>query len=173
MKNRAKLVTFGISALIALNILFGNLSSHAIKAADQTIKPTEAVNYKQVNALDLVGSPQNYLNKKIKIDATFDKFSTLGLDYKAAMRESKNYISFLIKRTDITSNTIPLSELKLIIKREKAEKLINLESGDKIELTGNVFSNALNDPWVDVDNIKVLSSKTKTVSNKKEPSQIK
>jgi len=166
MNNRAKLVTLGVSALIALNILFGNLSS-------QTVSSAEVESYKQINALELVDKPQSYLNQKIKINATFDKFSTLGLDYKPAMREAKNYISFLIKRPDVTSNNIPLSELKLIIKREKAEKLIDLESGDKIEFTGNVFSNALNDPWVDVDNIKVLTSKTKTVSSKKETSQIK
>jgi len=166
MNKRTKFVTLGISTLISLNILFGNLSSQAVKSAD-------VESYKQVNALELVDSPHDYLNQKIKISATFDKFSTLGLDYKPAMREAKNYISFLIKRPDVTSNNIPLSELKLIIKREKAEKLIDLESGDKIELTGNVFSNALNDPWIDVDNIKVLSSKTKTVSNKKEIPQIK
>jgi hypothetical protein len=166
MKNRIKLVTLGISALIVLNISFGTFPLQAVKAGDID-------SYKQVNALELISKPQSYLNQKIKINATFDKFSTLGLDYKPAMRESKNYISFLIRRPDVTSNNIPLSELKLIIKREKAEKLIDLESGDKIELTGNVFSSALNDPWVDVDNIKVLSSKTKTVSSKKETSQIK
>ena len=32
----------------------------------------------------------------------FDKFSTLGLDYKPAFKSSEEYISFLIKRDDTT-----------------------------------------------------------------------
>jgi len=166
MNNKTRLMTVGLTALVALNIMLGNMTYQPVKAAD-------VPNYKQVNALELVNNPQTYLNQKVKIKATFDKFSTLGLDYKPAMRESKNYISFLIKRPDVTNGNIPLSELKLIIKREKAEKLIDLESGDKIEFTGNVFSSALSDPWIDVENVKVLNAKTKSVSNKKEMSQIK
>ncbi|MCK7484454.1 MAG: hypothetical protein MZU97_02065 [Bacillus subtilis] len=100
--------------------------------------------------------------------ATFERFSTLGLDYKPAFRDSKKYISFLIRRTDVTDHSIPLSELKLIIAREKAEKLIDLESGDKIEITGEVFSTALNDPWVEVESIKIISPKVKNVSDKKD-----
>ena len=51
--------------------------------------------------------------------------------------------------------------MKIVIQREKAEKLLDLESGDKIELTGSVFSSALNDPWVEVDSVKILSVKQK------------
>ena len=35
-----------------------------------------------VKPLDIVNSPKAYLNKNIVMNAKFDKFSTLGLDYK-------------------------------------------------------------------------------------------
>ncbi|MFH0702227.1 MAG: hypothetical protein V2B14_01645 [bacterium] len=162
MIDKKKFLTFGISALIALNLTFNSIQTQ-IFAAD------EAKNYKKVDPLELVANPQTFLNDKIDITATFDKFSTLGLDYKPAFRDSKKYISFLLKRPDITTKdyTIPLSELKLIISREKAEKLTDLESGDQIDLTGEVFSNALNDPWVDVEEVKILNPKPKTATDKK------
>ena len=37
-----------------------------------------------------------------------------------------------------------------------AEKHIDLETGDKIEITAKVFSTALNDPWLDVENLVVI-----------------
>ena len=93
--------------------------------------------------------------------ATFDKFSTLGLDYKPAMRSSENYIGILIKRDDVVDHTIPLSEMKMFLKRDLAEKNINLEQNDKIEITGKVFSTALGDPWIDVTDIKILNKAVK------------
>lgn len=111
-----------------------------------------------VKPLDLVDNPDVYLNKKVKITATFDKFSILGLDYKPAMRSSEKYITFLIQRPEV-SNDIPLSELKNFLTREMAEKFIDLNNGDTIEYTGTVFSSALGDAWVDVDNLTVLKKK--------------
>ncbi len=125
--------------------------------------------YKDVAPLKLVAQPDKYLNKKIKFNAKFDKFSAIGLDYEPINRDSKKYISFLIKRENVTSYNIPLSELKLILKRDYAEKeLVNLESGDEIEVFGNVFATALGDPWVDVDKITILTHKNtdKNVENK-------
>ena len=107
-----------------------------------------------VSPLAIVENPQAYLNKKIVMNAKFDKFATLGLDYKPAMRSSEDYISFLIKRDD-TKYDIPLSEMKLFLKREMAEKYINLKTNDEIQITGTVFSNALGDPWIDVENLVV------------------
>ena len=160
MVNKAKIIIFGISTLLVLNIAL-NFSPSTARAEDIEV-------YKTVNSLELVGTPQPYLNTKIKICATFNKFSTLGLDYKPAFKDSKDYISFLINRPDgPIDHPIPLSELKLLIKRTKAEKLIDLENGDKIELSGQVFSSALGDPWVDVDNINVLSGKAKAALDKK------
>jgi hypothetical protein len=125
-----------------------------------TVKQQPTIFYQVAKPLEIIEKPGNFLNKNVKFQAKFDKFSTLGLDYKPAMRSSKDYISFLIRRPDISSEyTIPLSELKLIIKRIEAEKLIDLESGDEIEVTGKVFSTALSDPWMDVDKIKSLTVK--------------
>lgn len=89
--------------------------------------------------------------------AKFDKFSTLGLDYKPALKSSDDYISFLIKRND-TQHSIPLSEMKLFLKRDVAEKFIDLKSDDMVYIEGTVFSDALGDAWVDVSKLEVLNS---------------
>ncbi len=102
------------------------------------------------NPLSVVNNPASYLNKKVTISARFDKFSTLGLDYKPAFKPSEDYISFLIMRSD-TSKNIPLSEMKLFIKRTLAEKFVDLKEGDKVKFTGTVFSTALGDPWIEVE----------------------
>ena len=100
------------------------------------------------------------MGKKVKMLAHFDKFSTIGLDYEPANKNSKDYISFLIKREDVVNYNIPLSELKLIVKRDYAEKeLVNIETGDEIEILGNVFCLALGDAWVDVEQVKILTVK--------------
>jgi lysyl-tRNA synthetase class II len=88
------------------------------------------------------------------MNAKFDKFSTLGLDYKPAFKSSDDYISFLIKRDDTTFN-IPLSEMKLFLKRDKAEKFIDLKTNDEIQIKGKVFSDALGDAWIDVEELTV------------------
>lgn len=116
--------------------------------------------YTPAKALDIVANPNAYLNKRVKITAKFDKFSSLGLDYKPALRSSEKYIAFLIRRDDATNN-IPLSELKNFMKREMAEKYIDLETDDVIEYSGLVFSNALGDAWLEVEEFKIITSKTK------------
>lgn len=125
------------------------------------------VSYQVVNPLDVVARPNFYMNKNIKIKAKFDKFSTLGLDYKPAMRSSEKYISFLIQRPDITDHNIPLSELKIFLNRDEAEKHIDLNSGDIVEFSGKVFSNALGDVWMDADKFTVISTKPKTETEAK------
>lgn len=139
-----------------------------VPIADKTTQtpPANANEYIAVNSLDVVANPTNYLNKKIKFKASFDKFSTLGLDYKPAFRDSQKYISFLIKRDDVTDHTIPLSEMKIFILRDVAEKFIELDSGDIIEIYGKVFSNALTDAWLDVDKLIVIEKKNKDEKKK-------
>lgn len=115
------------------------------KVCSQTTTPTivraavpqqqAPIEYVSVNPLDVVANPYRYLRRNIKIKAKFDKFSTLGLDYSPAMRSSEKYISFLIQRPDMTSHDIPLSELKIFLKKEVAEKNIDLDAGDEIEFT--------------------------------------
>ena len=101
----------------------------------------------------------NYLNKNISFDAEFVGFSSLGLDYKPAYREPSKYISILVRRDDVKTHTVPLSEMKIFMPRTLAEKHMDLEQGDKIKISGKVFSTALGDPWVDIDDIKVLTKK--------------
>lgn len=163
----------GIKTLILiLALTFGiGISVNAITSYDNTSlnlenpMQTSSVSYVEVNPLDVVNRPSFYLNKNIKIKAKFDKFSTLGLDYKPAMRSSEDYISFLIQRPDVTDHNIPLSELKIFLKRDEAEKHIDLDSGDEIEFGGRVFSNALTDAWMDADIFTVLTVKSKTDKN--------
>ena len=151
-------------------ILF--LSSTGLINAEQAVINTNTTSVKNavsprvtntytVKSLDVVKNPTQYLNKIIVMNATFDKFSTLGLDYKPAMRNSQDYIGILIKRDDVIDHTVPLSEMKMFLKRDLAEKNINLESDDKIQITGKVFSAALGDPWVDITDIKILKKADK------------
>ena len=113
----------------------------------------------KVKPLDIIANPQAYLNQSIKMEATFDKFSTLGLDYTPAMRKSEDYIGILIRRDDITDYVMPLPEMKIFLPRKTAEKYIDLETGDKIEIEGKVFSTAMGDAWIDITKLTVISSK--------------
>ncbi len=112
-------------------------------------------------SLMIVANPEKFLNKTVKMQATFDKFSTLGLDYSKALRKSTDYIGILIQRDDVIDHNIPLSEMKLFLTKTMAEKHIDLDTGDKIEITAKVFSTALNDPWLDITDLKVISKAKK------------
>ena len=116
---------------------------------------TEQSTKDTTSALAIVNSPKAYLNKTVTINAKFDKFSTLGLDYKPAFKSSEDYISFLIKRDDTTFD-IPLSEMKLFLKRAEAEKFIDLKTNDEIQIIGQVFSDALGDAWIDVTKLTLI-----------------
>lgn len=111
-----------------------------------------------VQPADLVSKPHEFLGKNVKFTGNFASFTNLALDYKPAMKASKNYLSMLIR-----SNTtqVPLSELKLamLIPKEKdpdTQLLANLKEGDKVEIIGKVFSAALDDPWVEILRLKKL-----------------
>lgn len=138
--------------LLNCNSVVSELSSQTVVAA-----PAQAtVSQNVINPLDIVTSPSVYLHKKVTINAKFDKFSTLGLDYKPAYKSSDKYISFLIKRND-TQYDIPLSEMKLFLKRDYAEKFIDLKTDDEVQILGEVFSDALGDAWVDVEKLMVIN----------------
>ena len=160
MKN-IKSIIFTLLLLVGLSIPVVATNTTIVNTTGVQQIATPEVVYASVSPLDLVARPNFYLNKNIKIKAKFDKFSTLGLDYKPAMRSSEKYISFLIQRPDITDHNIPLSELKIFITRDEAEKYIDLNSGDIVEFSGKVFSCALGDPWIDVKTFKVISTETK------------
>lgn len=161
--------TLAITTLILVLTTTSQLSAQNISLQTKpTLTTSKTVStefsdkeYNEISSLELVANPAKYMNKKVKMKAKFDKFSALGLDYAPANRDAKNYISFLVKREDIKSYNIPLSELKLILKRDYAEKeLVNIETDDEIEIYGKVFCMALGDPWVDVEKVKILTPKT-------------
>lgn len=160
--------------LAVISILALGIQSYAADASTQALldrvsgtavetkAPADNFNYSAyaiVNPLDVVARPNFYLNKNIKVTGKFDKFSTLGLDYEPAMRSSDKYIAFLIQRPDVSDHNLPLSEMKCFLPREEAEKYIELNSGDRVEFYGTVFSNALGDIWVDVKKFNSLEPK--------------
>ena len=117
-----------------------------------------------VSPLFIVNNPRNYLNKTVIMNAKFDKFSALGLDYKPAFRSSEDYISFLIQRED-TVHDIPSSEMKLFLKRSIAEKMTDLKTNDEIKIQGLVFSDALGDAWIDVSDITIIKKAPEDKNN--------
>jgi len=165
--------------LIAIFVSFGLCSNAVVKfmpksaqsiqkvqpTKQATVQPTKEKNnvYEQVNAVEVVANPKKYLNQHITIKGTFDKFSILGLDYKPAFRSSEKYITFLIKRDNSVNKLVPLSEMKIFMQRDDAEKYVDLTSGDVIEFNGFVFSNALGDVWIEVDKFTVINQKQKEV----------
>ncbi|MBY0449613.1 MAG: hypothetical protein K2X01_03185 [Cyanobacteria bacterium] len=136
-------------------------------AESKVANSAKLVEYTATNSLDLVKSPKDFMSKPVRFEATFNSFSNLGLDYKKALRDSRDYVSFLVDRPDISYHSIPLAELKLIYPRSKSEAVINLEAGDKIQVLGKVFSSALNEPWMDVEEIQIIK-KLKPKDAKKE-----
>lgn len=142
----------------SINPIYAN--SVTVPAKTQQAKAE--INYLTLQSPTIVvNNPNAYLNKNIQFTAKFNKFSTLGLDYKPALREAQIYLGILINRDDVGSYTIPLSEFKMFIKRTDAEKLTDLESGDTILIKGKVFSVALGDPWMDITELKIISSNNK------------
>ena len=113
-----------------------------------------------VTTQQLVDKPQEYLKKNVKFSAKFFAFSSLALDYKPAMRKSKDYLSFLVLRPN---SKVPFSEIKLAmpIPKEKDPKntlLQGLKDGDEVEIIGNVFATPLDEPWVDVLRLTKIAS---------------
>ena len=160
MKNIVKVLI--ITAALTINTTVFASPQTTVQTTPQQVQQQVQQPCETVNALDVVASPSKYLNKTITIKGKFDKFSTLGLDYEPAMRSSEDYITFLIQRPDITDHNIPLSEMKIFLKRAEAEKHIDLDAGDEIEFSGNVFSNALGDVWMDAEKFTVLTQKSKS-----------
>jgi len=123
-------------------------------------KPEPVIeNVVNVTPEDLVEKPHDYMGKNVKFTAPFFAFSNLALDYKAALRPAKTHISLLISHSK--KNKIPLSELKLAMmtpgeKEPETEMLAKLKEGDILEITGKVFSTALDDPWVDILRLKKI-----------------
>ncbi len=127
-------------------------------------KPEPVIeNVVNVQPDELVDKPHDYLGKNVKFTALFSGFNTLALDYKPAMRPSKTHLSMVVYRSK--KNKIPLSELKLAMltppeKDPETLVLAGLKEGDTLEITGKVFSAALDDPWVDILRLKKIGGST-------------
>ena len=145
-----------ISLAVFLGLFGINNSSYSAPTKTTTKVQTQTNKPINTTSLQIVATPNKYLNKTVKIQATFDKFSALGLDYSKALRKSSEYVGILIQRDDVSDHNIPLSEMKIFIKKDMAEKFIDLNTGDKIEITAKVFSTALNDPWLDIEKLTVI-----------------
>lgn len=180
-----KIKFLSVVLIIAAGVGISNLSiasqngdnNPLIPAATRNIAATTPVNtltaqpqktYILVDPVDMVNCPEKYMNKNVKFRAKFDKYATLGLDYKPAFRSSEKYITFLIQRSNVTTHNVPLSELKIFLDRKEAEKHIDLDSGDEVEVAGHVFSNALGDVWMDAEQFIVLTNKKSTTSANKQ-----
>ena len=118
MKNMLKvlIITAAFTAVIAAPQTAPAQQTPAAQTKPAVQTPQAVKTY--VNPLDMVASPSKYLNKIITVKGKFDKFSTLGLDYEPAMRSSEDYITFLIQRPDVVDHNIPLSEMKIFLKRK-------------------------------------------------------
>ena len=170
-----------LTSLLLTSLLLASFSTQYVfakskKSADGKKEEATEAKKEPINESDfqpvLIGSllekPQDYIGKKIKFRGKFSSFTTLALDYKPAMRASKDYISICIFRAD---SKIPLSELKLAypVKEAKENQVIReLEEGDLIEIYGEVFSAALDEPWADILQIKIIES-----APKKEDKEVK
>ena len=158
MNKFIKLSAIFLMLLFAANVSIGEVKKTKKPTVQKTV--SQNVNYALVKSPTLVvANPYAYLNKNIQFPAKFNKFSTLGLDYRPAMRESQAYIGVLIERDDVGNNVIPLSEFKMFLKRSDAEKLTDIETGDAVMIKGKVFSAALGDPWMDITEFKILTPK--------------
>lgn len=162
-----------LSILFLMGVIVATLNfsefSFAVGADTAITKPIAVSELPQnpvtVKPLDIVANPTQYMAKRVVMTSKFAKFSTLGLDYKRVMRSSDEYVSFLFLRDDVVNN-IPLSELKMFIKRSVAEKLPDIDEGDTVKVTGTVFSNALGDAWLDAESITLLNKIKKEASSK-------
>jgi hypothetical protein len=127
-----------------------------VPAASAVMVTPPATPAVSVTSIDLVRQPEDYLGKTVQFKGVFNSFSALGLDYKKALRDSKDFISVLVLRPDVNpSFKIPLSELKLFYPRKKSEAVTQLDAGDTVQITGTVFSTALGEPWVEISTLTI------------------
>lgn len=167
------LMLVGLSLLTPLSFAVTKSTPAKAKApitTTKTVKPTPVsekrdtvldYSYQDVDPLNLVKNPKDYLNKKVSFTGTFNSFDGYALNYDKALRSDKDYVNVVIRRPDATHHPIPLSELKLFLSREKSKQALDLEAGDKVVVHAKEFSTALNDPWLDVDEVTIIEKNPK------------
>ena len=155
------LLAFAITNVSAVSMAAPVATPVKTQQTTVKVKPADTEPAINVSPLAIVNNPMVYLNKTVAFSGEFVSFTSLGLDYKPAFRDASKYIGILIKRPDVKEHTIPLSELKIFMSRELAEKNIDIEAGDTFSLTGKVFSTALGDPWMDITTFKITNKNNK------------
>ena len=148
--------------LFALQIGNINIVQASTQSVVKPVVKSQSIAYLTVSPVSVVNNPSSFLNKNITFNAEIVSFTSLGLDYKPAYRDPSKYIGVLIRRPDVIDRVVPLSEMKIFISRETAEKNIDVEAGDKVKISGKVFSTALGDPWVDATVFTVLEKNEKS-----------
>jgi hypothetical protein len=152
-------------------------SSHTADKTKDPVKTKEALKKEfdtslataaQTDPMAIMQTPTQFLNKKVTFTATFNRFADIALDYKKAFRDSRDYVTFFVLRPDVTDHTIPMSEMKLFFPRKKSSEVMDLDSGDKIQIIGTEFSTVLDEPWIDVEHIRVVE-KTEKKEKKHSP----
>ncbi len=161
--NKYKFMGF---VLMAFLMLSSNNFSYEVQANTQTPAKAVASSVISVSPIDVVNCPEKYLGKNISFTGKFVAFTALGLDYKPAFKDGSKYIGLLIERSDVKDHVIPLSEMKILVKRDDVEKVNEIDQGDKVKITGKVFSTALGDPWVDVFTFENLTPKENKTDKK-------
>jgi len=156
MARTYKVAIIVLMMFLGLNTMSVTLTAEPAKAKQTQISSATVPVISGLRPIEIVNDPAKYMNKTVSFTAKFVAFSSLGLDYSKAMRPSDEYIGFLIMRDD-AKNVIPLSEFKLFMKRKLAEKYVDLEQGDTVNLNVTVFSNALGDPWADINSMSVTA----------------
>gem|GEM_PF-3600537 len=135
---------------MALFSLLGSAEATLLSRAECDLAP--------MATYDLMAQPASYKGRRVAIEGEFYAFSTLPLDYKDAMRSSKDYVGIVLARPDHTK--IPLVELKIAvpIKMFKDDEYLSgVEHGDIVRVEGKVFAVALGEPWLEAAELKIKS----------------
>jgi hypothetical protein len=149
-------------SLIVLALMLPQVdAATAVKKPAPTVaKPVASLpNVISVTPKELVSNPKVYQKKNVQLQGVVSGFSALGLDYPRVNYSAKDYVTLLIYRDDVPDQfKIPLTELKLLLKRDVIKDIKRLGQGDTVALQGTVVSDALGDAWVEVGKLTVLKS---------------
>jgi hypothetical protein len=144
---------------VAKTAIRSAMVSSAKTSAKQAAKPAAPVKVITLTPRELLASPAVYKQKTVQMQGVVAGFSALGLDYPPVKFDAKDYVTLLLYRGDVPEGfQIPLSELKLFVKRDVLKDVKRLGQGDSVSIQGTVVSDALGDAWVNVSRLIVVKS---------------